>query len=590
MPSLLPRFLRPAARTARPAPRKPLLGVESLEERLLMHGGAPDALPMPVPLNAATPALVQTDSSAGISVSSIIAKASPALSSIVTSSSSSALLPKSTRDVLMGLPALDSNPGAKATIYLDFTGNYERSWFQYDDSGKKVTYSNVSTPAFDTDGDPTKFSPAEQAQIKEIWARVAEDYAPFNVNVSTDYYGSFNNGQALHVVIGGSSQDWLKLKNSDGTPKYVSGTSSIGSFSDDAPNEVFVFSKDIAGWTTDSYGQSIEVKSAVATTISHESGHAFGLHHYETFNADGSVKQTYYAGTGNWTPIMGNNLSPNRTTWAYAQTGDIHYSLPFGGNINIPVYEDEMAVIAGSQNGFGYRADDHGDYFSNATPLTVKNVARSQLGGSGIIEKTTDVDVFSFSTKAGYVSVRVDPAQYGANLMPKVELWSAQGIVASADPANGSAATLSATLKAGTYYVRVMSHGDYGDVGQYSVTVTVPSWLRIPFPTGASKFIPLPGATSQVPPSIVGGSAPALVAALGRGASGTTAVHSAALLVFGSAGQTSTAKAVVAPVVTQTQPAHAVHGRSVFGPGHDPWTIRPAWFDEADLGHWHAVR
>jgi hypothetical protein len=452
-----------ASHRKRPSTR---LGVESLEDRLVMNGaGLQSALLAP----------------------------SAALSTLSSHTSGAILMPKWFHDSEMGLPALDSNPGAKATLYLDFTGNYEKSWFNYDDNHVKTTYKNITTPAFDTDGDPSTFSATEKAQIKEIWQRVAEAYAPFNINVSTDYYGSFDNGKALHVVIGGSASDWLKLG--------ASGVSSIGSFHDDAPNEVFVFSSDILKWSrypskfTDNKGNAVVLTAAVANSISHESGHAFGLHHQKTFNADGSVKATYSTGTANWTPIMGDNLASDRVTWADGPIDMIHYSwsgfgLLGGYSFNIPINEDEMAIIAGADNGFGYRPEPHNITIATAAALTVKNPLLSQLGGQGIIEKMNDVNVFSFTTQKGYVNVRVDAAAVGADLEPKVELWSATGLIASADPATASV-VFSKYLAAGTYYVKVLSHGDYGDVGQYSVTVTVPSWLRQVGP--GIPLWPLPG-------------------------------------------------------------------------------------------------
>src|SRR5262249_6432351 len=77
---------------------------------------------------------------------------------------------------LSSIPALSSLPGAKASIYLDFVGDYVSSW---------GSYSNITTPAFDQDGNPTTFSDGELASITNIWGRVAEDYAPFNLNVTT---------------------------------------------------------------------------------------------------------------------------------------------------------------------------------------------------------------------------------------------------------------------------------------------------------------------------------------------------------------------------------------------------------------------
>jgi hypothetical protein len=72
--------------------------------------------------------------------------------------------------------------------------------------------------------------------------------------------------------------------------------------------------------------------------------------------------------------------------------------------------------------------------------------------------------------------VRVDPAALGANLDATVGLFDGAGnLIASADP-NATdrgelGAELTATVARGTYYVVVGSHGGYGDVGQYTVSV-----------------------------------------------------------------------------------------------------------------------
>ena len=83
-----------------------------------------------------------------------------------------------TRSLLTALavPQLASRPGAAASLYLDFDGNVERQW---------GNHANVVTPAYDSDNNPAAFGEAELAAIREIWARVAEDYAPFNINVTT---------------------------------------------------------------------------------------------------------------------------------------------------------------------------------------------------------------------------------------------------------------------------------------------------------------------------------------------------------------------------------------------------------------------
>ena len=358
-------------------------------------------------------------------------------------------------DQQMGLPMLDSLPGAPATIYLDFDGNFLNSW-----STSGQTFTNVSTPVWDMDGNKTNFNAAEQAVIKEVWARVAEDYAPFNINVSTDYYGSFDNGKALQVAIGGDNNDWLHLN--------ASGISSIGSFQDDQPNIVFAF--DLVAWAKagvkDGEGRSMNGPGALANTITHEAGHSFGLLHHSTYDAQRRLVDEYDPGSSNWTPIMGNNLADDRTTWAF---------LPSDQGANL--WQDDMAVIGGTTNGFGFRGDDHGNTLATADPLVRQGTAYSILNpltGKGIINQPNDKDFFKFTAPGGAVQIVVNAAKFGPNLLPYIQLWSASGKVANATFASPTKSIINvANLPVGgTYYVMVRSLGDYGDVGQYTVSVS----------------------------------------------------------------------------------------------------------------------
>ena len=77
---------------------------------------------------------------------------------------------------------LHSVPGATKTIYLDFDGFLTRNtqW--------NIDFSlpNILTPAFDLDGDLLTFSDSERYSIQSIWERVAEDFRPFKVDVTTE--------------------------------------------------------------------------------------------------------------------------------------------------------------------------------------------------------------------------------------------------------------------------------------------------------------------------------------------------------------------------------------------------------------------
>ncbi len=326
---------------------------------------------------------------------------------------------------MASIPVLSSNPGAEVKLYLDFNGHYEAQW---------GAYSNITTPAFSIDGDYNSFSTAEIDAITEIWQRVSEDYAPFNIDVTTVEPGSFANGDALRVVIGGNSS-WY-----GGT---VGGLGYINSFTDSVVNTVYVFPDHLA-------------KNAkyIAEASSHEAGHGFGLRHQSKY-VNGVKTDEYHPGSGDWGAIMGVSYSRARSTWHN------------GNSYSASAYQDDMAVISRAANGFGYRTDDHGG-LNSATALNFTGVTAS---ASGIVEQMTDTDGFSFSTAAGQLTLELDVAAVGANLDAVLELWTQSGeLIATADPSNSYGAVISMTVDAGNYVAIVRSTGQYGSVGQYTLS------------------------------------------------------------------------------------------------------------------------
>jgi hypothetical protein len=147
-------------------------------------------------------------------------------------------------------------------------------------------------------------------------------------------------------------------------------------------------------------------------------------------------------------------------------------------------YQDDMAVLAGSVNGFGYRNDDHGNTSAAATPLTS---AGGTWSGSGIIGTNTDVDVFSFDVSAADTyRIGLDVAEIGPNLRAVVELRNSVGtLLAAANPAASVGASIAAVLAADTYFVSVTKTSDYGRVGAYTVDVSAP-------PAGIAISAPAP--------------------------------------------------------------------------------------------------
>lgn len=354
------------------------------------------------------------------------------------------------------VPALESHPGAEATLYLDFNGHFEEMW-GYDTlplgDGR---WDDVVTPAFDLDGDPGTFNAEERDWIEEVFLTVAEDYAPFDINVTTIAPRSFHDGEALRVAIGGSNSDWFVGRGA--------GVAYVGSFTSDVVNTVYVFAEEL------------DSARDIGDCSSHEAGHAFGLYHQSEFDAAGNMVQEYGHASPDKAPIMGHHYDSTRATWWIGDAQDDETD---------PIFEqDDMTVIASSTNGFGYRSDDHSNYRSYATPLhTGSSGAMEQQ--VGIVAQTYDDDWFSFMTGDGRVNFQVRVADVNPNLDVKLELWrEVTGYggrtyveqVCVEDPRFMLSANMSCVVTAGKYYLLVTSHGEYGDAGQYTLNGEFPQY------------------------------------------------------------------------------------------------------------------
>src|SRR5688572_9242668 len=102
---------------------------------------------------------------------------------------------------LNSVPALHSNPSASNTMFLDFNGSAAiPGW---------LGFTVPETPAFDRDSKPKDFSALELNLIQDIWARTAEKFAPFDIDVTTVDPGNLNDNETVKVIFGGDSADWL---------------------------------------------------------------------------------------------------------------------------------------------------------------------------------------------------------------------------------------------------------------------------------------------------------------------------------------------------------------------------------------------
>ena len=142
--------------------------------------------------------------------------------------------------------------------------------------------------------------------------------------------------------------------------------------------------------------------------------------------------------------------------------------------------QDDLAIIANSTNGVGFRTDDFGGTLASAATLSVSS---GNVSNAGVIERTADVDMFSFTTNGGAVALNINPAPLHPDLDILATLYNSAGGVVTSSDLSGLNATISASLSAGKYYLAVTGTGsgnplttgytNYGSLGAYTITGTV---------------------------------------------------------------------------------------------------------------------
>lgn len=344
--------------------------------------------------------------------------------------------PQGEKHPLSSLPVLNSRAGAAAQLFLDFNGDTTPNW---------GTYHPNTTPAYDQDDDTTTFTDAELTAINSIWARVAEKFSPFNINVTTVDPGNLNNLQTMKIVIGGDGS-WYP--DPAGGVAYQNSFNSLDAVTGD--NVAFVFPKQLLNG---------DAKNTAEAT-SHEAGHTFGLAHQSVYNGGPNPSVEYNPGDSAKAPLMGDSYNSTRGLWSNGRSSDTNGPL-----------QDDLAVVSSPTNAFGYRPDDHGNSTGTADPMSVAGNLRS---ATGVIAQVGDVDYFSFTTTQGLASFRVDPAPSGPMLDATLELRASNGDLISAADTTSLSEFFTTTLAPGSYFLAVRSHGSYGDVGQFALTAVLP--------------------------------------------------------------------------------------------------------------------
>jgi hypothetical protein len=324
---------------------------------------------------------------------------------------------------------LQSLPGAAGCVLLDFDGHYV--------SGTPWNGGNPINAAS---------SGMSDADIQEHWEVVAEDYRPFNLNVTTNeaVFNSYPRNRRMRCIV---------TPTTTAAPG-AGGVAYIGSFNwnDDTPCWTFITSGKAGGEAS-----------------SHEIGHTFGLGHDGRTNPN----EGYYAGHGDWAPIMGVGYYRPISQFSRGE-----YS--FANNT-----EDDLSKISSATYGVGYRPDDHGNTTGTASTLQYNSsgVVSSEVN-RGIISTTNDQDFFRFSTSGGNITLNVNTVSRHGDLDILVRLFNNAGAQIGAFNPAGLNATVNASLGAGQYYISVDGTGagnpatngysEYASLGSYFISGNIP--------------------------------------------------------------------------------------------------------------------
>lgn len=363
-------------------------------------------------------------------------------------------------------PALDSNLGAKYSIYLDFSGfNYPGTW-------GGGTPGNV--PAYNTDGNASTFNAAETQAIKDTWARFANAYRGFNVNVTTVDPAAAGSTDAqrktfydqkqyfMHTIFGGR-YDWFGA---------AGGVSYVGTAQD-----ANVFSGGHTNWVFPENGSGTSAKGMAAAGI-HEDGHGLKLNHQSDETTNGAYSDNNGAsGNGSYSPIMGTTYVSQRGTWRVGSAAK--------GNAN------DVAVLQ-SNNDIGPLLDDGiGHTFDTATSLAVTGgglvdvnssstkgfiMPKASTGysaGTGVGDSEAYTkDYFTFSAKGGLVTLTANDgndlltkgvADPGATMRCVMNVYTSTGSLVGTATTDSTTLkhTFSGTLTRGRYVAEILSYGAY---------------------------------------------------------------------------------------------------------------------------------
>jgi PKD repeat protein len=369
---------------------------------------------------------------------------------------------------------LHSKPSATIKIYLNFFKGMTPADRVWGGVSSVPYHSGVSNEV-------------EDANVYHIWSSVAEDYAPFNVDVTTEE-PSFEDATRTDIYDKNFMQtvNITKSYSEQIVGRNVGGIAYLGSFGSFSNDNFYTMPVWVFALNIDN---SIK---CIAEAASHEVGHTLGLAHQGGVNG-----MEYYPGHvavdgHGWAPIMGKSYSAGTTQWS-------------DGKFNANRHQDDIATM--KTYGIGLPASDVNVSKETAQTFEVDKLTNDKVYVKrtvGLIDSPQDIDYYTFYVEYASNKVKLlitncvdltltcdehslseTNMNYG-NLHINAALLNEQGEVVKQfnNPANMHV-KIEENLSPGKYYIAVKSgesnpimvegrissgYTNYGSIGQYIIT------------------------------------------------------------------------------------------------------------------------
>jgi len=392
---------------------------------------------------------------------------------------------------LLTVPALSSDPGARVTIFLDFDG---QDFSRQDVYVTPNSFLNrmSAIPGFTLDNNVGPDSDEEARMIEEIFYRVAEDFAPFTVNVTT--VAPTSGTGLIHVAVGGTGavtyiQGGLQRNYLFSEPAFAL----QGAYTTRVINPVLVFPEQLQRITGEDVAREISkgvgIQLGLAELQTSVSGAATGTIPIMLDPGVGQLRNTWSSGTASGR--VQNDISVMVGLGAYTNPGFRIRPDDIGGNI---------ASAVAAQTSLQSMAQVPTVPFSLSSGLIGVTAGIGQIDSdfhavalrflpTGTAQLSLRIDGMDLSTHTflgGQFDTALNP---GSNLDIVARLYNSGGqLVATSNVSPGINATINYEIpvssipanRIDTYYVEVTTTSEFGSLGEYSIAGTLQELLGAP--------------------------------------------------------------------------------------------------------------